>query len=131
MEPVGEPEHTSYQAFMVLAFHDRARLLLLNDIGLLVTGRIMLLADLYNLVTSLTTRHMVSINVYQFHTEFVGPILNTVMHRSPVSSVYRKKLKERLFRAWSYPMVRVFAARLNCFPMYAEKTDDAALTLPI
>src|SRR5439155_16972099 len=30
-----------------------------------------------------------------------------------------------------YPMVRVLATRLNCFPMCAEKADDAALTLPI
>src|SRR5262249_5584542 len=33
--------------------------------------------------------------------------------------------------SWSYPMVRVFPTRLNCFPMCAEKADDAALTLPI
>ena len=32
---------------------------------------------------------------------------------------------------WFYPMVRVSATRLNCFPMYTEKADDAALTLPI
>ena len=28
-------------------------------------------------------------------------------------------------------MVRLSATRLNCSPMYAEKADDAALTLPI
>ena len=33
-------------------------------------------------------------------------------------------------QAWPYPMVRWFPTRLNCCPMYAEKADDAALTLP-
>ena len=37
----------------------------------------------------------------------------------------------RCRHARRYPMVKVFATRLNCFPMYAEKADDAALTLPI
>ena len=32
---------------------------------------------------------------------------------------------------FGYAMVRVFPTRLNCFPMCAEKADDAALTLPI
>jgi hypothetical protein len=30
-----------------------------------------------------------------------------------------------------YAMVRLFRARLNCFPMRDEKAADAALTLPI
>jgi hypothetical protein len=34
-------------------------------------------------------------------------------------------------RRWRYPMVSVFTTRLNCFPICAEKADDAALTLPI
>jgi Transposase IS116/IS110/IS902 family len=39
--------------------------------------------------------------------------------------------RERSFEVCLYPMVRVFATRLNWSPMYAEKADDAALTLPI
>jgi len=46
--------------------------------------------------------------------------------RSRRSSIPRRKL---LFGA--YAIVSVFATSVNCAPMYAEKTDDAALTLPV
>jgi len=47
---------------------------------------------------------------------------NQALTRNPSSS--------RVLQIVGYPMVSVFATRLNCFPMYAEKADDARADTP-